>query len=214
MIPPNGAPPSTGYNNADYLNAPIERTRTNMSGRMLEEGQVPPRPILEREITDEKFGLVGRRKKLGERKEEELNGIGKLYYKIYNASIVTRYFIYLVPLSVLLAIPTIVGATLSPEAKERNRIGGVQMHWFFLWVSRYESSIQPNMQADRHSSFKSSGSRSGSASSSPKPFPTSSRPSLASSRAVSKSMLSLFAISSFPFPLCCGPSRLWFRFSR
>lgn len=122
--------------NDHIVEIPLSQTRTNVS-RFVGDDQ---RPVLEREVTEEKMTgldrpLGGRRKRMGERKEEELNVIGKFYYKVYNASIVTRYFIYLVPLSLVLAVPTIIGAVMDKETKERNKIGGVYMVWFFMWAS-------------------------------------------------------------------------------
>lgn len=59
-----------------------------------------------------------------------LTRMGKFYSKILNFSVVTRYFIYVLPLAALIAIPIIIGATAAPNA----RIGGVWIVWFFTWV--------------------------------------------------------------------------------
>ncbi|KAL8744805.1 MAG: hypothetical protein Q9184_007952 [Pyrenodesmia sp. 2 TL-2023] len=56
--------------------------------------------------------------------------MGKIYDKVLNFSIVTRYFLYVLPLALLIAIPIIVGAT----AKQKAAIGGVRIVWFFTWV--------------------------------------------------------------------------------
>ncbi|KAK2734659.1 hypothetical protein FQN57_001604 [Myotisia sp. PD_48] len=56
--------------------------------------------------------------------------MGKFYKKIMNFSVVTRYFIYVLPLALLIAIPIVIGATAAPHA----RIGGVKIVWFFTWV--------------------------------------------------------------------------------
>ncbi|KAJ5673771.1 hypothetical protein N7462_009210 [Penicillium macrosclerotiorum] len=56
--------------------------------------------------------------------------MGRIYQAIYNFSIVTRYMIYVIPIGALIAIPIIVGATASPDA----RIGGVHIYWFFTWI--------------------------------------------------------------------------------
>ena len=92
---------------------------------------------------DEKAGLfhrrvAGRRKvakksigKQGEDGEEAtLNQMGRLYDKILNFSIVTRYFVYVLPLALMIAIPIIIGATAAKGA----RIGGVRIVWFFTWI--------------------------------------------------------------------------------
>lgn len=59
-----------------------------------------------------------------------LNKMGKLYLKILNFSVVTRYFIYVLPLALLIAIPIIIGATAARHAA----IGGVRIVWFFTWI--------------------------------------------------------------------------------
>ncbi|KIW19540.1 hypothetical protein PV08_00112 [Exophiala spinifera] len=64
------------------------------------------------------------------REDGTLNAVGRFYKKIYNASVITRYFIYVAPLALAIAIPIIVGATAAPNA----RIGGVKIVWFFSWI--------------------------------------------------------------------------------
>ena len=59
-----------------------------------------------------------------------LNRMGRIYDAIYNFSIVTRYMIYVLPIGALIAIPIIVGATVSKKA----RIGGVHFYWIFTWI--------------------------------------------------------------------------------
>jgi Ca2+-binding EF-hand superfamily protein len=65
-------------------------------------------------------------------KEEEggLNIMGKIYNKVLNFSLVTRYFLYLFPLGLIIALPIIFGATVAQGAM----IGGVRIVWFFTWV--------------------------------------------------------------------------------
>lgn len=89
---------------------------------------------------DEKAGLFrrhngGRRRlntddrdKHGE--EDTLTRMGEIYNKILNFSIITRYFLYVLPLAVLIAVPIIVGATAAPGAS----LGGVRIVWIFTWV--------------------------------------------------------------------------------
>ncbi|EEP77335.1 predicted protein [Uncinocarpus reesii 1704] len=59
-----------------------------------------------------------------------LTQMGRFYNRILNFSVVTRYFIYVLPLALLIAIPIIIGATAAQNA----RIGGVKIVWFFTWV--------------------------------------------------------------------------------
>ncbi|KAF8427818.1 Mechanosensitive ion channel-domain-containing protein [Tirmania nivea] len=60
-----------------------------------------------------------------------LNKLGRFYEKLINFSVVTRYLIYIFPLSLVLAIPTLVGGFGPGKDVE---IGGVRMVWFFLWI--------------------------------------------------------------------------------
>lgn len=62
--------------------------------------------------------------------EDTLTQMGKIYDKILNFSIVTRYLLYVLPLALIIAIPIIVGATAKPKAA----LGGVRIVWFFSWV--------------------------------------------------------------------------------
>lgn len=59
-----------------------------------------------------------------------LNTMGKVYRRILDFSIITRYFLYVLPLGLAIAVPIVVGATASKDAK----IGGVRIVWFFTWV--------------------------------------------------------------------------------
>ena len=69
--------------------------------------------------------------------ETAITRMGRLYQRILNFSIVTRYFIYVFPLGSCLAIPIIIGATTSKKA----RIGGVSIVWLFTWIEIGRSSI-------------------------------------------------------------------------
>lgn len=62
--------------------------------------------------------------------EEVLTQMGKIYNKILNFSIVTRYLVYVLPVALLFAIPIIIGATAAPKAEA----GGVRIVWIFSWV--------------------------------------------------------------------------------
>ncbi|KAJ9609969.1 hypothetical protein H2200_006299 [Cladophialophora chaetospira] len=82
-------------------------------------------------------GPGGRRRRLEERGRENkdkddgtLNAVGRFYDKVYNFSVLTRYFIYVAPLALAIAVPIVIGATVAPRA----RIGGVKIVWFFTWL--------------------------------------------------------------------------------
>ena len=62
--------------------------------------------------------------------EEILTHMGRIYDRILNFSIVSRYLLYVLPLALMIAVPLIVGATVAQGAN----IGGVRMVWFFLWI--------------------------------------------------------------------------------
>ncbi|WEW59797.1 hypothetical protein PRK78_005277 [Emydomyces testavorans] len=72
----------------------------------------------------------GTDKQLQAPEDGTITRMGKFYNKILNFSVVTRYFIYVSPLALLIAIPIIIGATVAPDA----RIGGVAILWFFTWI--------------------------------------------------------------------------------
>lgn len=61
--------------------------------------------------------------------EDTITMMGRVYDKFMNFSIVTRYFVYVAPLGLALAVPIIVGATAARRAK----LGGVRIVWFFTW---------------------------------------------------------------------------------
>ncbi|KIV84396.1 hypothetical protein PV11_00179 [Exophiala sideris] len=82
-------------------------------------------------------GPGGRRRRYKEqgiknkaRDDGSLNAAGKLYRKIYNFSVITRYFIYVAPLALAIALPIVIGATVAENAS----IGGVKIVWFFSWI--------------------------------------------------------------------------------
>ncbi|KAF2425283.1 hypothetical protein EJ08DRAFT_672152 [Tothia fuscella] len=59
-----------------------------------------------------------------------LTRMGRIYAKIVNFSVVTRYFLYVLPLALVLAVPIIVGATAARKAQ----IGGIRIVWLFTWI--------------------------------------------------------------------------------
>ena len=93
---------------------------------------------------NEKAGLfrrsaAGRRKKAKEQKtgksgeygeEDVLNQVGKLYNRILNFSVVTRYFLYVLPVALIIAIPIVIGATVAKTV----HWGGVRILWIWTWV--------------------------------------------------------------------------------
>jgi hypothetical protein len=106
-------------------NTPLA-TNSHGLGLTKTSSRQPPRNIAgrraRRNIDDSQVGYDG--------EEDTLNRMGRTYNKILNFSIITRYFVYVSPLALCIAIPIIVGATAAPHAK----IGGVPIVWFFTWV--------------------------------------------------------------------------------
>ena len=96
------------------------------------------------QTSNEKSGLfhrthtgLGRRRKLEQRglpqKDEDdgtITSMGRIYNKILNFSVVTRYFLYVLPLALAIAVPIIIGAT----AARKTTVAGVQITWFFTWI--------------------------------------------------------------------------------
>jgi small-conductance mechanosensitive channel len=62
--------------------------------------------------------------------------MGKIYDKIFGFSIVTRYFLYVLPLGLLIAVPIIVGVAIQNSRADRRPpiLAGVSLIWFFTWV--------------------------------------------------------------------------------
>lgn len=78
-----------------------------------------------RKVADKSTGRTG-----DDGEEDTLNQMGLLYKKILNFSIVTRYFLYVLPIAVLIAIPIVIGATAAKGAE----LGGVRIVWIFSWI--------------------------------------------------------------------------------
>jgi small-conductance mechanosensitive channel len=93
---------------------------------------------------NEKSGLfhrtetgLGKRRKLETKglpqKDDEdgtITSMGKIYNKILHFSVVTRYFLYVLPLALAIAVPIVIGATVARKAT----VAGVQITWFFTWI--------------------------------------------------------------------------------
>ena len=77
-----------------------------------------------------------RRVNTGDRATNEEEGtltrMGKIYNRILDFSIVTRYFLFILPLALLIAVPIVIGATAAPNARLGK--GGPRIVWFFTWV--------------------------------------------------------------------------------
>ena len=84
---------------------------------------------------------------------ESVNKMGRIYKKIINFSVVTRYLVYILPVSLLLAIPTIIYAT---GGRRKDYLATLQMKgylfflwlnivWLSLWVSKLFAKLVPSI---------------------------------------------------------------------
>jgi len=64
--------------------------------------------------------------------EVKVNGLGRLYNKVVNFSIITRYLVYVFPVALLIAAPIIVFAILNHEAIFAST--GVKVIYFWTWI--------------------------------------------------------------------------------
>ena len=107
------------------------------------EGVSPGGSVFSATLPNEKTNMFkrnvgGRRQKIDNRSngrrshedEDTMTKMGVVYKKILNFSIVTRYFLYVLPLAIIIAIPIVIGATVARGAKP----GGVRIVWIFTWV--------------------------------------------------------------------------------
>ena len=121
------------------IDIPLTKVTTKTGARKMETS-----PTGSTQPHNEKAGYVpqpvaGRRKAAKEDgntrrgadgEDEVLTQMGKIYNKILNFSIITRYFVYVLPVALLFTIPIIIGATAAPKAQA----GGVRIVWIFSWV--------------------------------------------------------------------------------
>jgi len=72
-------------------------------------------------------------KRIGTDGEEvSVNGLGRFYNKIVNFSVVTRYFVYVLPVALLIAAPIVIYAVLKPNAILGST--GIKVYIFFTWI--------------------------------------------------------------------------------
>ncbi|KAI8937127.1 hypothetical protein NX059_006341 [Plenodomus lindquistii] len=86
----------------------------------------------------------------GQEEKTALNRMGRIYSKILNYSIVTRYMIYVAPVALLLAIPIILSQTGNTE----DTVGGtdgkkfwiwIEIIWLSFWVMKIVAHFLPNI---------------------------------------------------------------------
>lgn len=62
--------------------------------------------------------------------EKPSTSFAKIVKRVHGASILVRYFTYIVPVALILLIPTLLGALVFKE----KTVGGVFMTWFCVWL--------------------------------------------------------------------------------
>ncbi len=159
QLPDENTPSMPNPNDAT-IDIPLEKVSTKTGVRrsdtykgsdtspqppMDEKGGLNKRPVAGRRHTVNKTGKKGR-----DGEEDTLTHMGLIYNKILAFSIVTRYFLYVLPLATLIAIPIIIGATAAQDAT----MGGVRIVWIFswlecvwlsLWVSKLAAKALPSV---------------------------------------------------------------------
>ena len=104
------------------IDIPLATVPSKIEGK----GLKPPSPVLN-EKSHGSSARPGRRRKEPRKigaDEERMRAMGRIYERLLNFSIVTRYFLYILPMGAIISIPIIIGATAAPEAKMGNiRIG-------------------------------------------------------------------------------------------
>lgn len=143
-----GLSASNAQNNDHIVDIPLTTIKTNTSTTgARKEGQAIKRPNFARNETEETHDGIFH-KHMGRRRnrtggdaslvddEGALTAMGKLYEKVLNFSIVTRYLLYLVPLSMCFVAVMFIGIYVAPEAAigGDDKHKGVRIVWFFIWV--------------------------------------------------------------------------------
>jgi small-conductance mechanosensitive channel len=125
------------------IDIPLEQVPSNGQGLRNQNSTTALRQDSTPTTSEKKSFFRGRRKKPEaiyqktgkygyDGEEDTVNTMGKIYKKIANFSVVTRYFLYVLPLGALIAVPIIVGAAV--ESQEDTEIGDVRMVWLFTWI--------------------------------------------------------------------------------
>ena len=140
---PNQSDSSTMSNPNDAtISIPMSNVSNNKNGTRRTDSYTPATTGAPEQQLNEKAGfyqrhVAGRRrtekrsaKRNNEGDEEIITQMGMIYNQILEFSVVTRYFLYVLPLATIIAIPIIIGATAAPNAT----LGGVRIVWIFSWL--------------------------------------------------------------------------------
>jgi len=124
-IPLTGVQNKTGARRQDKVSWPNGNQDQSQSPEFNEKTGFYHRHVAGRRKTSKKKGPRG-----PDGEQDTLTNMGKIYTKILNFSVITRYFLYILPLAVVISIPIIIGATAATNAT----LGGVRIVWFFSWA--------------------------------------------------------------------------------
>ncbi|MCJ1288165.1 hypothetical protein MMC26_007520 [Xylographa opegraphella] len=125
------------------IDIPLSTVSTRTGARRADTARSPAGTVFSPGSPNEKTSMFkhytgGRRRKVDPQDaarqirdgEDTLTKMGEIYNKILEFSIVTRYFLYVLPLAIMIAVPIIIGATVSQAAN----FGHVRIVWIFTWV--------------------------------------------------------------------------------
>jgi hypothetical protein len=87
---------------------------------------------------DERTGAPLPPREVAGHEKTALNKMGRIYTKILNFSIITRYMIYVAPIALCLAIPIILSQTRTITGD----IGGTDQRRFWIWIEISKSPIR------------------------------------------------------------------------
>lgn len=62
--------------------------------------------------------------------ENPTTKFSKFFKKVHNSIWIIRYFIYIIPVALIILIPLLIGALVFPSAN----VGGVYLRWFCIWL--------------------------------------------------------------------------------
>lgn len=62
-----------------------------------------------------------------------LTKLGKLFKWVHNFSMLTRWFLYITPIALILLVPVLIGALHRPSSGGFLTVAGVSLQWFAIW---------------------------------------------------------------------------------
>lgn len=116
-VPSSGIPPGARSDNPSF--APLKDDNAHQSHTLFRGRRRGPAGL-------QKPGDLGY-----DGEEDTITAMGRIYKKILDFSIITRYLLYVAPLAILLAVPIVVGG---PPITDNPTIGRVRLRWFFVWI--------------------------------------------------------------------------------